>query len=234
METTGRYPGKCHSYSSHAFTLIELLVVITIIALLISILLPALSAAREAARATACLSNQRQIGLALQTYADAYDEYFPTFFEPTTSRIWNQNLVGEGFLPEHSNVFCCPTVSPYRYDKTLNGSYFGYPYTLGMVVYSAADFVHVDLSSGLSCVVRSRIDRPSDVFLVADSWDASIGLQSYYIDDSWSLRNLHLRHGSNRANTVKADGSAALEDDAFFRNVFPSVWMLYEDGTVSH
>lgn len=49
----------------HAFTLIELLVVISIIALLISILLPALGAARDAARSTACLSDQRQIGLAM-------------------------------------------------------------------------------------------------------------------------------------------------------------------------
>ena len=59
------------------FTLIELLVVIAIIAILAAILFPVFARAREKARQTACLSNVKQIALALQMYTQDYDEKLP-------------------------------------------------------------------------------------------------------------------------------------------------------------
>jgi prepilin-type N-terminal cleavage/methylation domain-containing protein len=58
-----------------AFTLIELLVVIAIIAILAAILFPVFAQVREKARQTSCVSNMKQIALAVQQYTQDYDEH---------------------------------------------------------------------------------------------------------------------------------------------------------------
>lgn len=86
--------GKRRGYASAGtggFTLIELLVVIAIIAILAAILFPVFAKAREAARSTACLSNMKQIGTAIQMYMNENEDTFPTMYWEAAS------AVGDGY-----------------------------------------------------------------------------------------------------------------------------------------
>src|SRR5437763_14870133 len=95
--------------SRNGFTLIELLVVIAIIAILAAILFPVFAQAREKARQTACASNMRQMGLAVQMYLQDYDERFPlaaTAPTPTTFLNWH-HLVDP--YVKNKQVWICPS-----------------------------------------------------------------------------------------------------------------------------
>lgn len=112
-----------------AFTLIELLVVIGILALLAAILLPVISRAKEHGRATACLSNLRQIGLAVQLYTQDNHNRLPVMYDallstnaPTTNRA-TIDLILSNYLG-NVNVLRCPSDDQNLFDET--GSSYGW------------------------------------------------------------------------------------------------------------
>lgn len=80
------------SRETGGFTLIELLVVIAVIAILAALLFPAFAQARGKARATVCVSNLRQAGMAIAMYAEDNDGLYPYAVDPAdrdTPQIWN-------------------------------------------------------------------------------------------------------------------------------------------------
>src|SRR5436853_3455946 len=73
------------------FTLIELLVVIAIIAILAAILFPVFAQAREKARAISCLSNFKQVGLAIEQYKTDYEGTWPLWWNGDPNHIGDAN-----------------------------------------------------------------------------------------------------------------------------------------------
>jgi prepilin-type N-terminal cleavage/methylation domain-containing protein/prepilin-type processing-associated H-X9-DG protein len=118
-----------------AFTLIELLVVIGIISLLAAMLMPAVSRAKESGRSAACISNLRQIGIALQVYVDSNNNRLPFMRDKMigTNQPTNSLSGMEVVLRDelgNTNVLHCPsdrqqvfeqTGSSYAWNSLLNG-----------------------------------------------------------------------------------------------------------------
>lgn len=75
-------PAATSTRERDAFTLVELLVVIGIVAVLIALLMPALRKAREQARTALCASNQRQICMAVLSYAQDNRGVLPLIQDP--------------------------------------------------------------------------------------------------------------------------------------------------------
>jgi len=118
---------------NRAFTLIELLVVIAIIAILAAILFPVFAQAREKARAISCLSNTKQMGIAVQMYAQDFDESIVGWLtqQPAGAPAWTwtwcaqlQPYIKNGSFSDNqtdaNNIWKCPSFNVANWHKAAS------------------------------------------------------------------------------------------------------------------
>jgi prepilin-type processing-associated H-X9-DG protein/prepilin-type N-terminal cleavage/methylation domain-containing protein len=204
------------------FTLIELLVVIAIIAILASMLLPSLRKAKEASQAMACISNQKQLGLAFGLYADDYDEYLPPVngaskyggSYSTDTGMYNLLPQYVGYsqyqAPEswseteyRKTVFACPTevIAEPAKVKPWRGSY-------AMSICLNEDQYTFSSRGFAFPAPLSQIDSTETKILMSETYNDWSLKDKYYVPaTSTSTRNFELwRHNGNRVNVTFVDG----------------------------
>ena len=181
-----RSPDSPRRYFAHvggqtvddAFTLIELLVVITIIAILVGLLFPALGKMREKGQASTCVSNLRQIGMAMLLYANDRNGQLPPYVSGT--KLWMQLITEAGYLKQTTTpsgtlgwgdqYWACPASSPYT------GAIGGY----GPMQTLLNNDVSKNVFGQLGPPTLVQIVRPSRTWMIGDASLGNIPLQRWY------------------------------------------------------
>lgn len=197
-------PRRCRK----GFTLIELLVVIAIIAILAAILFPVFAQAREKARQASCLSNQKQLGLAIIQYVQDYDETYPigaqadssnpdAIFTWVIGQTWMRNV--EPYV-KSTAVYRCPSdpgadlsvallpLGPsitYAANGYFNQDPDGSWRCHGPISIGGPDFSWIDGSQ--TGMAMSRIDNPAGTVLLAEHANVWTPNPNNYIANLYSV-----------------------------------------------
>lgn len=199
------------SSDSRGFTLIELLVVVAIIGILAGLLLPSLAAAKARAKRVKCVSNMRQIGMAMRTYADDHNSLLPGPGHGIGARreSWIESL--SPYLGNVDALRTCPA-DPRGVQRIEHGN----------TSYVLNAFTAVDLVSPFGELIESfrnidRLPHPTEtiiLFEISDIVDEESFKDHAHSRDwsgGWSnvLKDIQPdRHGTGNPSDDRSNGSA--------------------------
>ncbi len=224
-----------HTPKRQAFTLIELLVVIAIIGILAAMLLPALNKAREKGRMAVCISNLRQISVAIHFYTDDNNGYMPTASYGTSATVGPWPKLLATYMPHRDSqtnatatanrVFICPSAKFPGY----NNSDISYSYSCtGAMLGSSVG--NINISGLTSMLPRKEVEvttNPSETPLIFDCKKDPQTLPPDCRSNIPWTGNFPYSAGKD-LNSGSPDTCQALD----FRHSNSSIDILYFDGSV--
>jgi prepilin-type N-terminal cleavage/methylation domain-containing protein/prepilin-type processing-associated H-X9-DG protein len=205
--------GPARSVPARAFTLIELLVVIAIIAIMAALLLPALTRAQAQARSIACISNLRQVGIALNVFANENGSY-PVHGYQSANDPWRTQF-GDT-MGGARRIYICPahTHSLHSTNTVVFGQIVLFSYGYNVWGCGIGGELGLDRGFPLSPVREAEVLVPADMIAFGDSQDLpdyslSLIIPTFGFDagnyfESWGPSKRHNRG----ANMVFCDGHA--------------------------
>lgn len=188
-------------------SVIELLVSITVVSIMMAILFLTTGGIREAAQSTKCLSNLRQIGIALNGYAFDNGQFYPSTFSstrnPPNTKTWmtaagpyagyDRQAMGGGDLPRATGIFYCPSMTEADRSERKVGYFYN------------------------AHIVAAKIKKqplPMKTFLVVEGPPSN----TEAITTENFISKPHQRHPNGISNFLSVDGSVEAIQPPFDKN----------------